>query len=30
VLEDNVMKYFTSQAKVIDKAVTFEELSKLS
>jgi trigger factor len=30
VLEDNVMKYFTSQAKVIDTAVTFEELSKLS
>jgi len=30
VLEDNVIKFFTSQAKVIDKAVTFEELSKLS
>jgi trigger factor len=30
VLEDNVIKYFTSQAKVIDKAVTFEELSKLN
>jgi trigger factor len=25
-----VIKYFTSQAKVIDKAVTFEELSKLN
>ncbi|MBU3561453.1 trigger factor [Polynucleobacter hallstattensis] len=30
VLEDNVMKFFTSQAKVIDKVVTFEELSKLN
>ena len=30
VLEDNVIKYFTSQAKVIDKAVSFEELSKLN
>jgi trigger factor len=30
VLEDNVIKYFTSKAKVIDKAVTFEELSKLN
>jgi trigger factor len=30
VLEDNVITYFTSQAKVIDKAVTFEELSKLN
>jgi trigger factor len=30
VLEDNVIKYFTSQAKVIDKSITFEELSKLS
>ena len=30
VLEDNVIKYFTSQAKVIDKVITFEELSKLS
>lgn len=30
VLEDNVIKYFTSQAKVSDKAVTFEELSKLN
>ena len=30
VLEDNVIKFFTSQAKVIDKAVTFEELSKLN
>ena len=30
VLEDNVIKHFTSQAKVIDKAVTFEELSKLN
>jgi trigger factor len=30
VLEDNVIKYFTSQAKVIDKIITFEELSKLS
>ncbi|MES2587308.1 MAG: trigger factor [Pseudomonadota bacterium] len=30
VLEDNVIKHFTSKAKVIDKAVTFEELSKLN
>ncbi len=30
VLEDNVIKYFMAQAKVIDKAVTFEELSKLN
>jgi trigger factor len=30
VLEDNVIKYFTSQAKVTDKAITFEELSKLN
>lgn len=30
VLEDNVIKYFTSLAKVTDKAVSFEELSKLS
>jgi trigger factor len=30
VLEDNVIKHFTAQAKVIDKAVTFEELSKLN
>nr|B1XUT0.1 RecName: Full=Trigger factor; Short=TF; AltName: Full=PPIase [Polynucleobacter necessarius STIR1] len=30
VLEDNVIKYFTSQAKVNDKSVTFEELSKLN
>jgi trigger factor len=30
VLEDNVIKFFTSQAKVIDKAITFEELSKLN
>ncbi|MBU3621615.1 trigger factor [Polynucleobacter sp. CS-Odin-A6] len=30
VLEDNVIKYFTSQAKVIDKTITFEELSKLN
>ena len=30
VLEDNVIKYFISQAKVIDKTVTFEELSKLN
>jgi len=30
VLEDNVIKYFTSLAKVIDKTVSFEELSKLN
>jgi trigger factor len=30
VLEDNVIKFFTTQAKVIDKAITFEELSKLN
>jgi trigger factor len=30
VLEDNVIKFFTSQAKVSDKAVSFEELSKLN
>ena len=30
VLEDNVIQFFTSQAKVLDKAVSFEELSKLS
>jgi trigger factor len=30
VLEDNVIRYFTSQAKVIDKVLTFEELSKLN
>jgi trigger factor len=30
VLEDNVIKYFTSFSKVIDKAVSFEELSKLN
>ena len=30
VLEDNVIKYFTSLAKVTDKAVSFEELSKLN
>jgi trigger factor len=30
VLEDNVIRYFTSQAKVIDKVITFEELSKLN
>jgi trigger factor len=30
VLEDNVIRYFTSQAKVIDKSITFEELSKLN
>ena len=30
VLEDNVIKFFTSQAKVVDKAVSFEELSKLN
>ena len=30
VLEDNVIKHFVSQAKVTDKAVTFEELSKLN
>jgi trigger factor len=30
VLEDNVIKYFTSLAKVSDKSVSFEELSKLN
>ena len=30
VLEDNVIKHFTSLAKVSDKAITFEELSKLN
>jgi len=30
VLEDNVIKHFTSQAKVNDKAISFEELSKLN
>jgi trigger factor len=30
VLEDNVIKYFTAQAKVTDKPITFEELSKLN
>ena len=30
VLEDNVIKYFTAQAKVVDKAISFEELSKLN
>ncbi len=30
VLEDNVIRHFTSQAKVIDKVLTFEELSKLN
>jgi trigger factor len=30
VLENNVIQFFTSQAKVVDKAVSFEELSKLS
>jgi len=30
VLEDNVIKYFTSLAKVNDKAISFEELSKLN
>ena len=30
VLEDNVIKFFTAQAKVSDKAVSFEELSKLN
>ncbi len=30
VLEDNVIKYFTSLAKVNEKAVSFEELSKLT
>jgi len=30
VLEDNVIKYFTSLAKVNEKAVSFEELSKLN
>ena len=30
VLEDNVIKYFTSLAKVTYKAVSFEELSKLN
>ncbi len=30
VLEDNVIKYFTSLAKVSDKSISFEELSKLN
>ncbi|SNX28602.1 trigger factor [Polynucleobacter meluiroseus] len=30
VLEDNVIKHFMSLAKVVDKAVSFEELSKLN
>jgi trigger factor len=30
VLEDNVIKHFTSLAKVNDKAISFEELSKLN
>ncbi len=30
VLEDNVIKYFTAQAKVVDKVLSFEELSKLN
>ena len=30
VLEDNVIKYFTSLAKVSDKTLSFEELSKLN
>jgi len=30
VLEDNVIKYFTSLAKVNDKAISFVELSKLN
>jgi len=30
VLEDNVIKHFVSKAQVTDKAVTFEELSKLN
>ena len=30
VLEDNVIKYFTSLAKVTNKAISFEELSKLN
>ena len=30
VLEDNVIKFFTSQAKVVDKPISFEELSKLN
>jgi trigger factor len=30
VLENNVINYFTSLAKVSDKAVSFEELSKLN
>ena len=30
VLEDNVIKYFTSLAKVNEKVVSFEELSKLN
>ena len=30
VLEDNVIKYFTSLAKVNEKAIAFEELSKLN
>ena len=30
VLEDNVIKHFISTAKVNDKAISFEELSKLN
>jgi len=30
VLEDNVIQYFTSLAKVSNKAISFEELSKLN
>jgi trigger factor len=30
VLENNVIKHFTSLAKVTDKAISFEELSKLN
>lgn len=30
VLENNVVKYVTELAKIVDKAVTFEELSQLS
>jgi trigger factor len=30
VLENNVIQFFTSQAKVVDKALSFEELSKLN
>ena len=30
VLEENVIKHFTSLAKVTDKTVSFEELSKLN